>query len=135
MLLVWVIAAVGWEPALRAGEGQPPANGLPTVPAQPVAGPIETSVARWAATEARVAQAQQGGSSKPVAACGCHGASTAEKLAFLYALIGGTLLVVYGPQEKEGDVWTVDGKTETIAGGVALALSVALFRDIRSKRP
>ena len=127
--------AVGWDADLRASEGQTDADSLPTVPVQQLPGPIGASVSRWAATEARVLRAQQGGSSSPAAPCGCHGASTAEKLAFLYALIGGTLLVVYGPQEKEGDVWTADGKVETIAGGLALALSVALFRDIRSKKP
>ena len=42
-------------------------------------------------------------------------------------------MLVYGPREKEGAVWTLDGKSETVAGAAALALSVGLFRDIRKK--
>jgi hypothetical protein len=57
----------------------------------------------------------------------------AEKLAWIYALVGGSLLLVYGPREKEGDVWTNDGKSETVAGAAAIVLSFALLRDIRKK--
>jgi hypothetical protein len=60
-------------------------------------------------------------------------ASVPEKLVWLYALVGGSILLVYGPQEKDGDVWTTDGKSETVAGAVAIGLSFALLRDIRNK--
>ena len=62
-------------------------------------------------------------------------ASLAEKLAWIYALVGGSILLVYGPQEKDADVWTLDGKSETVAGGTAVVLSFALLRDIRRKGP
>jgi hypothetical protein len=65
--------------------------------------------------------------------CSCK-ASVAEKLAWLYALIGGSVMLITGPQEKEGDKWTVDGKSETVAGAAAIVLSFALLKDIRKKR-
>jgi hypothetical protein len=64
--------------------------------------------------------------------CGCR-ASLAEKLAWLYALVGGSLLTIYGPQEREDGMWTLDGKSETVAGAAALVLSFALLKDIRSR--
>ncbi len=59
----------------------------------------------------------------------------AEKLAFLYALVGGSVMLITGPGEREGGEWTVDGKSETAAGAAAVALSFALLKDIRRKRP
>jgi hypothetical protein len=61
-------------------------------------------------------------------------ASWAEKLAFLYALVGGSVMLITGPGEREGGEWTVDGKSETVAGAAAVVLSFALLKDIRHKR-
>ena len=65
--------------------------------------------------------------------CDCRNASVAEKLAWLYLLIGGSILLAYGPTEKSGSRWTSDGKSETAAGAGAIVLSFALLRDIRRK--
>jgi hypothetical protein len=138
-LCVMILAAFvagNWNANLQAGA---PSFTFATdsssiVEATPLPQSLLASVQHWASIESRPftkppkdAPSGQGGNH--------HGASVAEKLAFLYALVGGTILLVYGPQEKEGNVWTVDGKSETVAGGLALGLSVALFRDIRTKRP
>src|SRR5207244_3079772 len=64
--------------------------------------------------------------------CEC-GASMAEKLAWLYLLVGGSILLAYGPQEKSGSTWSNDGKAETAAGAGAIVLSFGLLRDIRKK--
>jgi hypothetical protein len=62
------------------------------------------------------------------------GASMAEKIAFLYLLIGGSVLLIYGPQEKSGDHISVDGIAEGVAGAASIAISFALLHDIRHKR-
>jgi hypothetical protein len=62
------------------------------------------------------------------------GASVAEKIAFLYLLIGGSVMLVYGPQEKDGDHVSVDGIAEGIAGAASIAISFGLLRDILHKR-
>lgn len=101
----------------------------------PIEQPTQTlraSIRRWASIESRRVDTIE--QVDTVKRTDCNRASVAEKLAFVYALVGGTLLLVYGPQEKEGDVWTMDGKSETVAGAVAIGLSFALFRDIRAKR-
>jgi hypothetical protein len=71
---------------------------------------------------------------QPAAANACEcGASMAEKLAWLYLLVGGSILLAYGPQEKSGSAWSNDGKAETAAGAGAIVLSFGLLRDIRKK--
>ena len=62
------------------------------------------------------------------------GTSWAEKLAAVYLLVGGAIMLAYGPTEKEGDVWTMDGKSETVAGAASIGLSIALFHDIWKRR-
>jgi hypothetical protein len=92
---------------------------------------IRASARRWATAESfRAARSSQ--SSTATSSDRCR-ASLTEKLAWIYALVGGSILLVYGPQEKEGGVWTRDGKSETIAGAASVALSFALLRDIRKK--
>jgi hypothetical protein len=67
--------------------------------------------------------------------CGSRsGASVAEKVAFLYLLVGGSVLLAYGPQERSGDRVSTDGKAEAVAGAAAIAISFALLRDILKKR-
>src|SRR5437867_6393096 len=39
----------------------------------------------------------------------CSNASVAEKLAWLYLLIGGSIPLAYAPTEKSGNMWTSDG--------------------------
>jgi hypothetical protein len=96
-----------------------------------VAGPIRASALRWALAESdRLARLSQSDTASSGNKCA---ASLPEKLAWVYALVGGSILLVYGPQEKNGDVWTMDGKSETVAGAVAVGLSFALLRDIRKK--
>lgn len=74
-------------------------------------------------------------SAAPAAAPEKHGgASVAEKLACAYLLIGGSVMLYYGPREKENGRLTMDGKSEAVAGAGAIVLSVALLRDILKKR-
>jgi hypothetical protein len=63
------------------------------------------------------------------------GASVAEKVTFLYLLVGGSVLLYYGPKERDGDRLTVDGWSEGVAGAASIGLSFALLRDILKKRP
>jgi hypothetical protein len=93
--------------------------------------PIRASALRWASAESdRLARLGQSDTASPGDKCA---ASLPEKLAWVYALVGGSILLIYGPQEKNGDVWTMDGKSETVAGAVAIGLSFALLHDIRKK--
>jgi hypothetical protein len=108
------------------------AGGEGRLGAQTLRASIDASIKKWASIESRHAGSIQPGNT--ATKTDCNGASVTEKLAFVYALVGGTILLVYGPQEKEGTVWTVDGKSETVAGAVAIGLSFALFRDIRAKK-
>jgi hypothetical protein len=130
-------AARASEPDDRAAGSQSPPVGVAAVgesSAVEAALTFETIRAgtrRLASAEAhRVARSGQSGA----AGSGnrCH-ASLAEKLAWIYALVGGSILLVYGPREKEGDAWTNDGKSETVAGAASIGLSFALLRDIRKK--
>jgi hypothetical protein len=57
----------------------------------------------------------------------------AEKAAFVFLLVGGAIMVAYGPQEKAGGVLTNDGKSELIGGAGAIVLSFMLLKDILSK--
>lgn len=61
------------------------------------------------------------------------GTSLAEKIACVYLLIGGSIMLYYGPKEKENGVLTNDGRSEAIGGAGAIVLSVALMRDIFKK--
>jgi hypothetical protein len=68
------------------------------------------------------------------------GTSMAEKVACIYLLVGGSIMVYYGPREREGGVLTMDGKSEVVGGAAAVGISLALLRDIvkkssRSHRP
>jgi hypothetical protein len=93
---------------------------------------IRTSALRVAAVHAHLMTRQQ----EPAAAGGGSrsGTSVAEKLAAVYLLVGGAIMLAYGPTEKEGDVWTRDGKSETVAGAASIVLSIALFHDIWKRR-
>jgi hypothetical protein len=64
-----------------------------------------------------------------------HGASRAEKLAWAYLLIGGTVFIATSPGEK-GDTgqWSDDGKWEMAGGIGAVAISFALLHDILSQK-
>ncbi len=93
---------------------------------------IRGSALRVAADHAHLMTRQQdaaaaGGGSR-------SGTSWAEKLTAVYLLVGGAIMLAYGPTEKEGDVWTMDGKSETVAGAASIALSIALFHDIWKRR-
>ena len=132
-------------PADRQRSASPPlahlAGGSPSAPADALTvETIRASARRWAAGQAFRVHASgaatlderesQGAGTATVPRCR---ASWVEKLLFVYALVGGSIMVVTGPTEKEGDVWTADGKTEFFMGAGAVALSVALFRDIQKK--
>ena len=96
-----------------------------------VSGTIRASILRLALSESRrLERSDQSAAVNPSDRCP---ASVTEKLAWLYAVVGGSLLLAYGPREREGGVWTMDGKSETAAGAVAIALSFALLHDIRKK--
>jgi hypothetical protein len=142
-----LVAALASAPSLAAARPGEPGEGAAASQPPPVrvaavgessalegALTIETlraSARRWASAEShRVARSGQSSAASSSNRCR---ASMAEKLAWIYALVGGSILLVYGPQEKEGDVWTNDGKSETVAGAVAIGLSFALLRDIRKK--
>lgn len=73
---------------------------------------------------------------QPVVAntCASNGASVVEKLAWLYLAVSGAIFLAYGPQEKTDNVWTDDGKSETVAGATALVLSFGLLHDILKRR-
>ncbi len=62
------------------------------------------------------------------------GTSLAEKIACVYLLVGGSIMLYYGPREKENGVLTNDGRSEAIGGAGAIGLSVALMHDIFKKR-
>jgi len=66
--------------------------------------------------------------------CASNGASMATKLAWLYLTVSGSILLAYGPQEKTDNIWTDDGKSETVAGATALVLSFGLLHDILKRR-
>lgn len=120
VLLCLSNAAVAQERAIEpAPEAAPRADG-----------PVMASARRTAAAEPLRDPSERQASA---AACECR-ASMAEKLAWLYALVGGSIMLVTGPGEKEGDKWTVDGKSETAAGAAAVVLSFYLLKDIRKKR-
>ena len=62
------------------------------------------------------------------------GASMAEKLAWLWLLGSGTVMLITGPREQDAGHWYNDSKSEGIAGAVSIVLSFALLRDIRKQR-
>jgi hypothetical protein len=62
------------------------------------------------------------------------GASMAEKLASLWLLGSGSVLLIYGPREKDAGHWYSDSKAEGAAGAVSIAFAVALLHDIRKQR-
>ena len=125
-LLVVALVGVPWQGAALASEPEDRA-----AVAEPSGGSIRASAIRWASAEShRLERSDQGTAASPGEPCR---ASMAEKLAWLYALVGGSILLYYGPQEKEGDVWTLDGKSETVMGAGAIVISFALLRDIRKK--
>jgi hypothetical protein len=86
---------------------------------------------RTASTEAALVDPQAGAARPAGERCG---ASTAEKLAWLWLLGSGTVMVITGPREKDAGHWYNDSKSEGIAGAVSIVLSFALLRDIRKQR-
>ena len=62
------------------------------------------------------------------------GASLAEKIACVYLLVGGSIMLYYGPRERENGLLTMDGKSEAVAGAASIGLSVALLHDIITRR-
>ena len=87
------------------------------------------------AVQTRPLAAAGGRQDAPAAAAGRGGASLAEKIACVYLLVGGSIMLYYGPREKENGVVTRDGKSEAIGGAGAIVISFALLRDIVKKRP
>ena len=63
-----------------------------------------------------------------------EGASLAEKIACAWLLVGGTIMLYYGPKERENGQLTMDGKSEAVAGAVSIGISIALLHDILTKR-
>ena len=102
-----------------------------TIP--PAPSPIWNSAVR--ALSAELSQAQPDKVPDPGQPVPHTGASMAEKIAFLYLLVGGSVMLIYGPQEKDGDHVSVDGVAEGIAGAASIAISFGLLRDILHKRP
>ncbi len=116
---------------LAAESPSPPVRVAVEIGATLPPGTIRASALRWASAQShRLPQSAQNDAGPASDRCA---ASVVEKLAWLYALVGGSILLVYGPQEKEGGVWTMDGKSETVAGAAAIVLSFGLLRDIRKK--
>jgi hypothetical protein len=106
------MAAAPWAQASAAAQG----------------GPLQDAAARiaWAA-------ARQASTAQPTPAA--EGASRAEKIAWAYLLIGGTVFIVTSPGEKgEGGKWSNDGKWEMAGGIGAVAISFALLHDILARR-
>ena len=72
--------------------------------------------------------------SQPPATTAPGGASLAEKIAAVYLLVGGAIMLYYGPKERENGQLTMDGKSEAVAGAASIGISIALFHDIFTKR-
>lgn len=146
-VVAFLVAALVGSPCEGVALPIEPDNGAVEVPSQAVglpvsgvssavdssgsSGKILASALRFASVEShRLARTSQKADAGP----GDHrGASVAEKLACLYLLVGGSILLAYGPQEKAGTSWTNDGKAETAGGAAAIVLSLLLFRDIRKQ--
>jgi hypothetical protein len=62
------------------------------------------------------------------------GASTAEKIAWLWLLGGGTVMLITGPREQDPGHWYNDSKVEGEAGAASIVISFFLLRDIRRQR-
>jgi hypothetical protein len=91
-----------------------------TIEAQ--AGPIAIAADRLA--RAQTSQPAGGGAARPPV-------SRAEKLAWAYLLIGGSVFIATSPGEKDADGrWSNDGKWEMAAGIGAVGLSFGLLHDI-----
>ena len=58
------------------------------------------------------------------------GTSIAEKIACAYLLVGGAIMLYYGPRERENGRLTMDGKSEAVAGAASIGLSFALLHDV-----
>jgi hypothetical protein len=63
------------------------------------------------------------------------GTSLAEKIACVYLMVGGSIMLYYGPKEREGGQLTMDGKSEAVGGAIAIGISLALLHDIVKKSP
>jgi hypothetical protein len=96
------------------------------------AGAISASLQRWVALEAR-RDSRTNQTSQAPAANPCK-VSVAEKAAFVLLLVGGSIMAVYGPQEKEGGNLTNDGRSELIGGAGAVVVSFMLLHEMLSKR-
>jgi hypothetical protein len=88
-----------------------------------------------AATAERLARADARQPPDGATAPSEHGhVSRAEKIAWAYLLIGGSVFIATSPGEKGGDGrWSDDGKWE-LAGGIgAVAISFALLHDMLTR--
>jgi hypothetical protein len=121
-LLVAALVGVPWQGAVRASDGEEP----------PAESAILAGALRLAAAE--TAAPQEPEPAPAPAGRARSGTSFAEKLACLYLLVGGSIMLAYGPSEKVNGVLTNDGKSEGIGGAAAVALSFALMHDIWKRR-
>jgi hypothetical protein len=93
-------------------------------------GPVAAAAERLARAEARQS-ASEPAPDPPKR----QGASRAEKLAFVYLLVGGCVFIATSPGEKdENGRVSSDGKWETAGGIGAVAISFALLHDILSRK-
>jgi hypothetical protein len=130
--LALITALIGAPTGALAAPPESESRPSPTaVVAAPGPGVISASVQRWASIEAR-RYSRTGQTTQAPAANPCR-ASLAEKAAFVLLLVGGTIMVVYGPQEKEGGNLTNDGRSEVIGGAGAIVVSFMLLHDILSR--
>ncbi|MGB7220283.1 MAG: hypothetical protein WBD07_15905 [Vicinamibacterales bacterium] len=129
-LLVFALVGMAWEGTARAGGPDDRGAGFSTAVARASERPIAASVARIASTESyRLQQPAQG------SAGASGGASLAEKMAFVYLLVGGSMFLAISPGEKVDGEWTNDALSETIFGAGAIGISFWLLHDILKKRP
>ena len=131
VLLVAALVSVSWEGVASASE--PEYRTESAVETREGGRPIAASALRLASTESyRLERTVQ---SDAADSGGRGGASIAEKVAFVYLLVGGSIFLVTSPGEKVDGHWTNDAASETIGGAGAVAISFFLLRDILKKRP
>ncbi len=122
-----VVAALVAVPAMARAAGPEAAGGAKK---PPLDGALRATMRRLASTES--ARVEPQAAARPAAErCG---APMAEKLAWLWLLGSGTVMLVTGPREQDAGHWYNDSKSEGIAGAVSIAISFALLRDIRKQR-
>jgi hypothetical protein len=113
-------------------------SGAMGAPAEPQAATLPAGVAGWLASVRRIAASEAGRlQAEPVAAPAVKarcGASTVEKLAAVWLLGSGSVMLITGPREQDAGHWYNDSKSEGVAGAVSIVAAVALIRDIRKQR-